>query len=112
MSFEGLLNNTCTILKRTVTQDATSRQRVETWIPVYAGVRCRLDEAKGGEFAAESSILAKSDHVLFMKYAYAIQPGEHRIKIGTKQYNVLLVKNAGGQFHHYELFLERFNNAS
>ena len=106
MSFESLLNKTCNILKRTVAQDATSFQEIETWSIAYSNVKCRLDEAKGKELAAEGSILARTEHILFIKQNLKLFPEQHRIQIGNDQFNILLVKNAGGHDHHVELFLE------
>ena len=107
MSFNGLLNRTCKIQKVTKTEDPDSGELNDAWTTIYNNVKCRLDEAKGKEFASPNSILALADHVLFLNYGYVLKAGEHQIVIGADSYNILLVKNAGGEFHHLELMLQR-----
>ena len=105
MSFNGLLNNKCKIEKRTVTEDSTG-QRNESWTDEHINVKCRLDGASGTEFASNSNVLSRATHILFMDKKYTISTSQNRIYVDNNEYNILLVRNAGGHNHHYELVLE------
>jgi SPP1 family predicted phage head-tail adaptor len=105
MSFQNLLNKTCTIKARTVAQHATSGEQVETFAVKYSNVRCRLDEAAGGEYRGATRIVDKATHVLFINFNYNVIDTD-AVVVGTETYNVLLVKDAGGHGHHKELMLE------
>jgi SPP1 family predicted phage head-tail adaptor len=105
MSFQKLLNKTCTIKSRTVAQNATSGEQVETFAVKYSNVRCRLDEAAGGEFRGSTRIVDKATHMLFIPFNYSVVETDE-VVIANNNYNVLLVRDAGGHGHHKELMLE------
>jgi head-tail adaptor len=106
MSFKGLLNTTCTIQEITETQDSGTGQKEKTWSNIKNGVKCRLDQASGKEFAAPNSIMAKASHILFLDSKYNLKEKNHRIIIKSTTYNILLVSDGGGHGHHLELLLE------
>ena len=106
MGFEDLLNEKCNILKLTGSQDSTSGEDVKTWSPIYVGVSCRLDQASGSEISGSVEVYSKATHILFLSDKYNLNSKENRVKIGNDEYNILLVKNAGGHNHHIELVLE------
>ncbi|MBA4406973.1 hypothetical protein C0389_06840 [bacterium] len=106
MSFEGLLNKVCNIQKRTKTQDTNTGEIIESWANVYSGVACRLDESRGTEYIGQDTRLSRADHVLFLKKGYTLTTGEYRVIIDTTSYNILSIRDAGGQGHHIELELE------
>ena len=107
MSFRGLLNTTCSIQSLTETQNSTTGQKGKTWANVNTGVRCRLDQNTGQEFAAPDSIKSKATHILFMDKKYSMASKGNRIKIGVNAYNILSVQDGGGHGHHFELLLEK-----
>lgn len=106
MSFKGLLNTTCKIQELTETQDTTTGQKEQTWGNKLNGVKCRLDQASGAEFAAPNSIMARASHVLFLEKKYTLNEKNHRVKIKANVYNILLVSDGGGHGHHLELLLQ------
>lgn len=106
MSFQGLLNTSCNIQKIINAQDSTTGELEKTWANIYTGVKCRLDQASGQEFASPNSILARATHILFMDKKYTLKEGTYRIVTGGNNYNILLVSDGGGHGHHLELTLQ------
>lgn len=105
MSFTGLLNTVCTIFQRSQAEDATTGQHKDTYGVKYFGIPCRLDQADGGSFMAPQRIKEKATHILFIPMSFDVQETD-LIQVGSVQYTVLLVSNAGGQNHHKEVILE------
>jgi len=106
MSFNGLLNSICSIQIKTKTQD-TAGQMVETWATVYSNIKCRLDTASGGVKSIPQIIYEKATHILFMNIikGFSFDTGKYRVVIGNKNYEVILVANAGGNFSHWQIAL-------
>jgi head-tail adaptor len=107
MSYSTLLNITCTKQTLTETQSATGKI-TKTWVNTTTGIKCRLDQAKGQEFNTVTGKMAKATHTLFLlKSAGLMDEKTNRIVIGSNIYDILMVSDAGGHSHHYELLLER-----
>ena len=107
MSYTALLNTTCTIQKRTATQDATYMNETVTWADYDTNVKCRLDMASGGERRKTNDILVKATHLLFIEHRTDIDELDYRVVCGGVTYNILLVAHAGGTTHHVEMYLEK-----
>lgn len=104
----SLLNTTCIFEQRAGTQSTTSGQMNYTWAAVYTSIRCRLDENTGREFTSQTGKSMRSTHVLFINaLPGAITEADWRVDVGGLKYNILLIADAGGAGHHYELALER-----
>jgi SPP1 family predicted phage head-tail adaptor len=107
MSFVGLLNTTCTVQAKTQTQ-GSSGEEVDVWADTKTDVKCRLDQASGNEILTIADKMVRATHKLFIEYTTdLLSENTNRIKIGTNIYDILLVADAGGDFHHYELLLKR-----
>ena len=106
MSYNSLLNTTCTIQSLTKSYDDDSGQETESWANSATSVQCRLDQAKGGEVRGATAIYEKATHILFIK-TQTISEETNRIVIGSETFNILLVADASGHGHHLELLLER-----
>ena len=106
MSFSGLLNKKCTIEVLTKTQNATTRQVVETWGVAYSNVKCRLDGAEGKEFLGANKQINVATHILFIDNKYKLSIYKNRVKVEGITYNILQLTDGGGQGHHLELYLE------
>lgn len=107
MSYDSLLNITCTIEVNTQTQNATTGEMTNSWATYASGVRCRLDQASGsGEIRVPNDLLSKVSHVLFLHYRTDLTEFLYRIDIGGTKYNIMRINNAGGQGHHTEILLE------
>ena len=108
MSFDGLLNTKCSIQKRSLTQDAMG-QETESWTTVYSNVRCRLDQGSGGVKNIPQYIFESVSHVLFMKIikGFNFTTKDYRAVIGGENYSVLLIANAGGHNHHWQVLLNK-----
>lgn len=108
MSFQGLLNTTCTIQTKTVTNNATSNQAIESWASTYTLVKCRLDQNTGRVNYTQNAIYSKATHIMFMEYR-TLSEKTHRIVCGGNNYTILAVINAGGVNRHLEVLLERIS---
>jgi len=106
MSYDGLLNITCTIQKNTTTQDSTTYEITDSWATFASSVKCRLTGARGGEQRSSNDILNKMTHKLFLVYRTDIDWKDYQIVIGSNTYNILIVIDAGGAGRHTELALE------
>lgn len=111
MSFEGLLNTTCTIQTLTESQDADTGQDIKTWTDTEINVKCRLDNAEGEELMSDTGEVVKASHTLFLDNPVYVTLNEknNRIVVAGNSYNILLVKDAGGHGHHTELLLQRIH---
>ena len=107
MSYNGLLNTTCTIQKLTRTQDADSGEWTESWANHATSVKCRLDMASGqGEVRITNDRLSNTTHILFVEYRTDLNWWEYRVIADSITYNILLISQAGGMLHHTEILLE------
>lgn len=107
MSFDSLLNTTCTIEVNTKSQHATTKEWTDSWANHATLVRCRLDMASGaGEVRIPNDIRSKVTHLLFLKYRTDLDEFDYRIDIGGTKYNIMRISQAGGTTHHTEIFLE------
>lgn len=109
MSFDSLLNTTCTIEVKTITQDAAG-QKTESWATAEAIVKCRLDAATGGLQVEPDAVYEAATHVIFMREPVTtVTTKDHRIDVAGVKYTILLVRNLYGQLNlnHLELLLER-----
>jgi hypothetical protein len=102
------LRHHCNFEQRTGTRSATSGQTNYTWAAVYSDQRCRLEESGGREFKTQTGIAVRGTHVLFVNaLPGAITEKDWRIDIGGLKYDILLISDAAGAGHHYEIQLER-----
>ena len=106
MSYLGLLNTTCTIQVATKVVDSTTGEMTKTWATHASSVACRLDQASGSERRLVNNVYVQATHILFIAYRTDLDEHDYRIIVGSDTYNILLVKNAGGEGHHTELELE------
>jgi len=107
MSFDSLLNKTCTIQTATSAQDATSLEFIQTWIDAYLLVPCRLTQAKGGKKVTRNDQVYDVTHKCFISYRTDINWNNTRIVVDSITYEILLVGDGGGAGHHLELSLNR-----
>ena len=98
MSFDSLLDRTCTIQENAVAQD-TAMQKIKTWSNVATSVKCRLDPIGGGLITVPEVVYASATHTLFMRVqsGFTLTIKQHRIIIGSDTYTILLVS----ELHEY-----------
>ena len=109
MSFKSLLNITCTIEVKSLTQDAAG-QMTESWATAEANVKCRLDPIGGGLQTEPDTAYVAATHILFLlEPSITLTIVDHRIIISGTTYTILLVKNlyAQSDLDHLEVLLER-----
>lgn len=106
MSYNSLLNTTCTIQVATKAVNATTGEVTKSWATHATLVPCRLDQARGAEIRKADNVYIKATHMLFILYRTDLNEKDYRIVIGSNTYNILLVRQAGGMTNHTELDLE------
>ena len=108
MSFNGLLNKTCNFQKKTLTENA-SGQEVESWTTIFTNIKCRLDTAHGGKTSISQLEYEKVTHVLFIRIisGFNLTTGDYRVVIDNKNYEIILIADAGGHNHHLQLGLQK-----
>ena len=104
MSFAGLLNTSVAISRFTKTGEDGNGQPTGTWATV-ATVPCRIEPSAGQEIESDKEVVI-STHRMFLEFGVSITEADRAI-VGGDEYNVLLVKNAGGVGHHLEVELEK-----
>lgn len=113
MSFDSLLNKTCTIQSKSDTQDAAG-QMVPSWTTVASNVPCRINAIGGGEQRAPTMVYEQVTHTLFLREQSGInlEVGTYRIVVDSVNYNLLLIKKIYGysDLDHLELLLEIVND--
>jgi hypothetical protein len=105
MSFDDLLNTTCSVSTVVQTRDATSRGAAPVKTLRHSNVPCRLDGATGSEYKGDNRVLGKMTHVLFLSPRYVLRETDV-VTISGTDYNVLVVTDGGGHGHHTEAALE------
>ena len=110
MSFDALLNDTCTIYTRTVGTDAETEEQVFALTKVAEHVPCALQHAGGG--LDRTSRLAKednSDRLYLLPQAVTISKMETVIEVRGNQYRVREIIDMGGRKRYLRLDLERYS---
>lgn len=105
------MRSTCTFEQRTGASSAATGQMTYTWAAVYSGTRCRLDESTGREFMSATGKPTRATHVMFLNVlpSLSITERDWRVDVGGLKYDILLIADAGGAGHHYEIMLERLS---
>lgn len=104
MSFEDLLNMTCTIVKKSfgpLRNTHGQPQEIDVLVP---GVRCGLQEQSvvEGRRGDQSSV---SKCKLYLNYGEDITERD-QVVIGTRRFDVREVRDPGGRQHHLRVTLE------
>ena len=110
MSFESLLNDTCTIYTRTESVDADTGEQLFTNTKLAENVPCALQHSGGG--LDRTSRLIKSDNtdrLYLLPQAFEIKKQEHIIDVRGHTYRVREVIDMGGRKRYLRLDLERVN---
>ena len=81
MSFDGLLRDTCIILKRTLGAQDDMGHQAETWAAVEM-CRCRVDSATNWQGDLSVAGYVAADHVIFMREpkAWPLNEVDYRIR--------------------------------
>ncbi len=113
MSFDSLLNKSCTFQLNTPTYDATSGQQLESWANVgtLTDLKCRIEPIGGGLVSIPTKIYESATHTLFLKKPSTptITTKDHRVVIDGETYTLLLIQElyASKLISHLELVLEK-----
>lgn len=100
MSFDSLLNQTCSIERRTsVGQGASGRQKF-TYMDGTYHEPCRLQSLTAAEVIGDRTTTIEK-LVLFLRRTATIGPDD-RVTVDSNVYEVKNVRDGGGAMHHWE----------
>jgi len=113
MSFDSLLNTTCTIQSKTTAQDSAG-QEIETWATAVSSVPCRIDPRGEERHEVPTAIWASATNTLFLRNPSTITLSvkTHRIYIGSQYFEILWIPQYYGssELDHLELYLKAVDN--
>lgn len=105
MSFNSLLNKTCTI--QSVTETASpSGTLTQTYANRTTTAKCTIQPKRGDLSTEEHGQDTDFTHKGFFEFNETIIKGDKVIESGT-EYIVVFVPNAAGRDHHKEVMLEQ-----
>lgn len=111
MSFDNLLNKTCSIELNTPVQDDAG-QMIEGWTVVASGLPCRLDPTEGGVTDTPKAIYELATHIMFMRIPTTpadFNTKDHRVDVDGDKFTVILISEVYGysDLNHLEVFLQK-----
>lgn len=110
MSFSSLLNRTCVIKERSVTQN-TFGEDVVTWTDKYTNVPCRMKFQRGREIANAGRDKFKtnkyllSHHVVIIPGSYTMDD-DYRIVIENENYEIIMAEK-DSHLHHWVISIKK-----
>lgn len=96
-----MLKSKCNIEQVTKTDDDAGSW-TESWTPLYHNLSCRIEALSGNEATVTGKEGVIVTHRVFLEYKSTITE-EHRVKIGTRYFDIKHVDNPGEIDHHLEL---------
>ena len=110
MSFESLLNDTCTIYTRTESIDADTGEQLFTNTKLAENVPCALQHSGGGLTRTERLVKSdNTDRLYLLPLAFEIKKQEHIVTVRGNSYRVREIIDMGGRKRYLRLDLERVN---
>lgn len=107
MSFDSLLNQTCTIQTRTVTFNSTTGGEISTWANTYTSVPCRFQFLGSSEQRKAELQNVRATNRIYLK-DYSLSPSENRITFDSINYQITGSEALGGVgSNYYCVYLER-----
>lgn len=100
MSFDSLLNQTCSSTRRTSAGQGASGAQKITATAVLSGEPCRLQSLTATEIIGDRTTTIEK-LVLFLRRSASISPDD-RVTVGSDIYEVKAVRDGGGAQHHWE----------
>lgn len=100
MSFESLLNQTCSSTRRTSAGQSASGAQKLTDTAVLSGEPCRLQSQTTTEIIGDRTTTIEK-LILFLRRSASITPDD-RVTVGGNVYEVKAVRDGGGALHHWE----------
>ncbi len=104
MSFRALLDRTCTIQEKTVTQSDTGSP-TKTWANKAINVKCSIQTLTGKEISQARSEKLNVTHFMFFEFSADVVAGNKIIENGV-DYIVKRVDDGAGRGHHKEILAE------
>lgn len=100
MSFESMLNQTCTSTRKTTAGQSASGQQRSTQVAVLSGEPCRLQQRSGTEIIDDRTTTIEK-LTLFLRSSADIREDD-QVTVASKVYEVKYVGDGGGAGHHWE----------
>ena len=111
MSFDSLLNQTCSVerIAAPTTRDAVGGF-VTGWASQIASVKCHIQQVSADERSMNGSIGVEVTHKLFCRPTSSAIYETDRIKVGSVIYDIESINNVAGLGHHYEIMLREIRD--
>lgn len=100
MSFESMLNQTCTSTRKTTAGQSASGQQRSTLVAVLSGEPCRLQQRSGAEVIGDRTTVIEKLSLFLRRSADIIE--DDQVTVVGKVYEVKYVGDGGGALHHWE----------
>lgn len=110
MSYESLLNDTCTIQTRTTTVSGTGATTT-SFANKATGVKCTIQPNSGGMVSREESEHLNITHLAFFLIGASIVASDKVIDSNGNEYMAKRVFDAAGRVRHQEVGLELLKKA-
>ena len=104
MSFRSLLDRTCTIQEKTVSQSDTGSP-TKTWADKATNVDCAIQTISGEEASQARSEKLNVTHFMFFEFSADVVAGNKIIE-NSIEYIVKRVDDGAGRGHHKEILAE------
>jgi SPP1 family predicted phage head-tail adaptor len=110
MSFESLLNNTCTIQTKTTSFSGTGASTV-SFANKATNVKCTIQPNSGKLISRQEAEQLNITHLAFYLIGANIVAGDKVIDSDSNEYIVKRVFDAAGRVRHLEVLLELLEKA-
>lgn len=104
MSFDSLLDKTCTIQEKTVAYSDTGSP-TKTWVNKATNVKCAIQTISGEDASQARSEKLNVTHLTFFEFSTDVVKGNRIIESGVN-YIVTRGDDAAGRGHHKEVMVE------
>lgn len=107
MSFNSLLNKTCSIYYSTTTFSASGTGN-KSYTARTTSARCAIQPKSGNYFSGSYSEDEKHSHKGYFLMSESVVAGDKVVQ-GSASYIVVSVNNGSGRNHHQEVLLEQLS---
>lgn len=107
MSFQGLLNDTCTFYTRQETTDADTGEQMFELVAVATAVPCALQHSGGGWNRDDRLERGdNTDRLYLLPQSFAIKKDATIVEVRGRQYRVREITDLGGRKRYLRLNLD------
>ena len=100
MSFDALLNQTCSSTRKTTAGQSASGAQKSTQVAVLTSEPCRLQSLTATEIIGDRSTVIEK-LTLFLRRSANVS-ADDQVTVSSSVYEVKSVRDGGGALHHWE----------